>query len=372
MDKVLIDIADQVPGFGGMFLDKNGDLVIYVLDLGNRASAESAAIAFLESLDPRERPTIGKIRVQQGDYDFRDLIRWRDSATDVLNIPGVVFTDADEGTNRFRVGVDNPTVAESVIQVASAFGVPAEAVLVEDVGPVRTLSTLQDSVRPVEGGLKITSTKFCTLGFVAKRNQSYVFITNSHCTDTQGGTEGTVFAQPDATGEDIGLELVDPAYTAITGCSPSTQCRKSDSAAIVFYQGVDYEYGHIYRTESFGASSGSITIDGTFPIEAEATVAMQGDTLNKMGMSTGWTRGPVTGTCVRAQQDTGYDILCETLVGAGAGGGDSGAAVFAWDPANEFVILHGIVHSGGSNQFIFSPITDIEAELGSLVTQTLE
>ena len=101
-------------------------------------------------------------------------------------------------------------------------------------------------------------------------------------------------------------------------------------------------------------------------------MSIQGDTLNKMGSTTGWTRGPVTGTCIDVTQFSGITIACDDIVAAGVSGGDSGAAVFSWDPSESFVILHGIAHSGGSSQFVFSPIDDIESELGSLITQTLE
>ena len=183
MDQIFTDIAEQVPGFGGFFLDENGDLILFVTDLTRGMAAEQAARDLLESLDPRERPHVHQFRVRKGDYDFRDLLEWRYGLSSVLTIPGVVFTDVDEGLNRVRVGIDNPLAAQSVLQMTLSTGIPLNALVIEDVGPLRTLSTLQDSVRPMEGGIRISSDNHqCTLGFLAERNQVLVFITNSHCT----------------------------------------------------------------------------------------------------------------------------------------------------------------------------------------------
>jgi hypothetical protein len=54
-------------------------------------------------------------------------------------------------------------------------------------------------------------------------------------------------------------------------------------------------------------------------------------------------------------------------VSAGVGGGDSGSPVFM---GTNNVTLVGILWGGNSSgtQFVFSPIANIEQELGSLVT----
>jgi hypothetical protein len=64
-------------------------------------------------------------------------------------------------------------------------GIPEAAVV------IRFAATLRDQVRPIVGGLQINSPGFlCTLGFNAVRAAQNTFITNSHCTNKQGGTEG--------------------------------------------------------------------------------------------------------------------------------------------------------------------------------------
>jgi hypothetical protein len=60
--------------------------------------------------------------------------------------------------------------------------------------------------------------------------------------------------------------------------------------------------------------------------------------------------------------------LCQTFVSAGVGGGDSGSPVFS---GTSSVTLVGILWGGNSSgtQFVYSPIGNIEQELGALTTR---
>nr|WP_273000261.1 hypothetical protein [Hydrogenibacillus schlegelii] len=91
-----------------------------------------------------------------------------------------------------------------------------------------------------------------------------------------------------------------------------------------------------------------------------------GQILDKIGRTTGWTYGKVTGTCVDVNQ-AGSDItlLGQDIVAAGSGGGDSGSPVFYWHGGNE-VILYGLLWGGSSDLFVFSNMYNIEKELGNL------
>jgi hypothetical protein len=65
--------------------------------------------------------------------------------------------------------------------------------------------------------------------------------------------------------------------------------------------------------------------------------------------------------------------LCQTWVSAGAGPGDSGSPVFRRQGTGSHVTLLGILWGGstlpdGSSLYFFSPIANIETELGSLTT----
>src|SRR5687768_17067885 len=72
-DRLFDDIAQDEPGFGGMYLDGN-TLVVHLLDPANRGRAEQKIRAVLGP----DRIPAGGIQARQAQYSFRDLNRWRD------------------------------------------------------------------------------------------------------------------------------------------------------------------------------------------------------------------------------------------------------------------------------------------------------
>ena len=92
--------------------------------------------------------------------------------------------------------------------------------------------------------------------------------------------------------------------------------------------------------------------------------------MNKVGRTTGWTQGAVTNTCVNTGvSGTKIVQLCQTFVSAGVGAGDSGSDVFGLTGGSSVRLL-GVLWGGnsGGTLFVYSPITQVEQELGPLTT----
>ena len=86
--------------------------------------------------------------------------------------------------------------------------------------------------------------------------------------------------------------------------------------------------------------------------------------VDKVGRSTGWTRGEVTATCV--SRDHGYAVkVCQIRADYHSAGGDSGSPVFFKLPGDN-VALVGIHHSASAsgNDRYFSTLDGIEYDLG--------
>lgn len=70
-----------------------------------------------------------------------------------------------------------------------------------------------------------------------------------------------------------------------------------------------------------------------------------GKEVEKVGVTTGWTYGDITESCIDVKQSDGYAIRCANRVHMWVAGGDSGAPVFALndpaDPNNSAVMLMG-------------------------------
>ena len=113
-------------------------------------------------------------------------------------MPGAVFVDNDETSNRVLIGVENLSAMGQVKAAVARLRIPDEAVIVERADPIVQVATLQNVVdRPVRAGVQINFPGFlCSVGFNATSGTQRSFVTASHCTTTQGGVESTPYWQP--------------------------------------------------------------------------------------------------------------------------------------------------------------------------------
>jgi len=359
----MASLTRALPGFGGLFVD-HGVPTVYLTDLRQQGLAEQLLGGFA-----RARGAAG-IRVLAGRFAYGDLDKWfQQVSNEAFAQGGVVFVDLDEAANRVLVGVEPGASHANIRALAARLGVPAEALTVRDAEPIRYMATLRDQVRAVVAGLQINFSNFlCSIGFNATSGGQASFVTASHCTDRQGGVEGTLYYQPLASTANsfIGTEVADPKYFRGAGCPKARKCRFSDASRAAYAAGVRFTLGGIAATS--GPNNGSITIAGTIAIRGEGS-AIVGDVVNKIGRTTGWTQGVVSATCVNTGvSGTNIVQLCQTFVDAGVGGGDSGSDVFALSGGN--ATLLGDLWGGNSTgtMFVYSPIANIEQELGPLTT----
>jgi hypothetical protein len=244
-----------------------------------------------------------RIKIVEGDYDIKQLVKWRAGLYRMLALPGVISTDLDERRNRLAIGIETPGSRPEVEAALDSLGVPREAVIIEIDQPVGFQATLRDRFRPLPGGVQIEGDAgafaflTCTMGFNAIRSGVNGFVTNSHCTKNQGGSEGTDFHQPDdplfSEGNKVGDEIADPQYFTGAPCPAGRRCRLSDSAFI------DYTVArgrNIARTTD--RNNGSVTLSTSphrLSIIGETSGWADGVEMDKIGRTTGWTSGRLNG-----------------------------------------------------------------------------
>lgn len=360
-------LARTVPGFGGFFLDDSDRPTAFLTDDVNRGAAMQALNAELRQMGLSR----GDVRVLPAAYRWSELSAWHEQGTGAaLGIDGVVWTDADESSNRVRIGVADLAAMGRVRAEMARLGIPAGAVLVERADPIENMVGLRDVVTPKVGGIQINFPGFlCTLGFNATAGGQASFITNSHCTNTQGGVENTPYWQPlqSVAGTQIATEVADPAYTTGGGCPSGRVCRRSDASRAQYINSTAFQLGRIARTQN--NKNGKLDIVGQFTITAADDVTDNfpiGITLNKVGRTTGWSSGRVAQTCVNTGvSGTSIVQFCQTFVKAKVNSGDSGSPTFLITGGTN-VTLVGILWGGGGGSFVFSPLKNIESELGNL------
>lgn len=295
----------------------------------------------------------------------------------IMSLPGTVFADHDEAIGKLVFGVENANAARGIERALAGRGISAANYQLVVTEPIRQLATLRDQWRPTSGGIQIHYSRYvCTLGFnvdhVATGERS--FITNSHCTSTQGGVEGTEYAQPSRTIDEtvIAVEVADPLYVrGGDDCPRGKRCRYSDAARALYAAGVQSERGRIKKPTA--ANDGSIEVGGDFIVTDQDNATTNfaiGSTLNKVGRTTGWSSGPVSRTCVNTNVGN-IHLFCQTFVDAAVDGGDSGSPVFEIISGDN-VKLVGILWGGSrahpifTQYFVMSPLSQIQQELGSL------
>jgi hypothetical protein len=365
-----VALASSVPGFGGFFVDEQGTPTIYLKDSGRRGAAEQALSGWLGSHGMNG----AQMKVLHADFDWAQLQNWHAKGSPAaLAVRGAVFADADEATNRLRIGVERGASQGEVRQALARLGIPANAVTVEETDPIIQLATLQSQVRPVVAGLQINFPGFlCSIGFNATRSGTAGFVTASHCTTTQGGVENTPYWQPlqSSSPTQIATEVADPSYTTGGACPAGRRCRRSDASFARYINSTTNTLRAIARTGS--TRKNDLTIVGSWTITADAPSSTFpiGAVVNKVGRTTGWSQGRVTQTCVDVNV-SGSNItqLCQTIVSATVGAGDSGSDVFSIGTGSN-VTLDGVLWGGSSNgkTFVFSPLANVKQELGSLTT----
>lgn len=379
-------LARAIPGFGGYFLDRDGRPTVYLRDAAQRGRAERALARALAV----RGVAAADLKVLRGRYDYADLDRWyRHVRSSVFLVQGIVYGDVDEGRNQLRFGVTDPIAATVLQGILAMSGIPAGGFRIESHPAYRPLATLRDRVRPLEGGLQINffatpagipgPSLICTLGFNADAGGVRSFITNSHCTNNEGGTAlPTDYYQHLRSGgaaDHIGVEVDDPQWQLLLNadCPPPLQCRYSDAARVAYDPGADAPLGGIAMIDAPSTSLADTTHDivGQFVITGERADPLLGEVVQKVGRTTGWTLGPVTGTCVDVLAlGTTHMRLCQSTVSALVDGGDSGSPVFARTGTGNDVTLLGILWGGNTDatapEFVFSPLSGIERELGDL------
>jgi hypothetical protein len=385
-------VAQVVPGFGGYFIDETGAPTVWLTDPSQRTVAAQALAGFLASFGW----SAADLRVRQADYGYLELDAWYQQAwPKVLAVAGAVSTDLDEGRNRLRfTGVDASALA-SIASTLASLNVPAAATVLQLRGPVRQVASLRDKIRPPFGGLQIQFFPLpaspvvlvCTIGFNAIRGADSSFITNSHCSNVQGGTDtptdyyqstrGGVLPSAD---NYIAREVDDPVYASGGDCPPARQCRYADASRARYGAGQRFTLGLLARPQLLNATqleddSATLVINPVTPnyrIAGTQANPVQGQTLNKVGRTTGWTQGTVVATCENVDvSDSNVTQLCQSLVGAYVAGGDSGSPVWGLN-SDGTVFLGGILWGSSTDlvtnevQFIFSPYGSIEREMGTL------
>lgn len=408
LDDRFDEITLSVPGFGGLYLNDAGELVVRMV--GSR-TPPGLVIAIREVLGGLPGKSGATIHVEPADYDFHTLRSYFIAfMADRTNRDALVLMDVDEVRNRVVVGVRDASAIARVRQTLAELGIPQLAVDVE----VRRLgtpaSTLQDISSPVIGGVQVQprnettlASHVCTGGFNVKLpadTTKLYLVTNAHCTTNTDSLGGDYLYQPDPfhvfPAARVALEYAEKSWVSMPSeptCPSGALCRYADAAMFKYDNATTGALGRIARTLHYTDASHPLTLTrdtADFHITGELPAAyfVADQWMAKVGRTTGWSAGKIDMTCFTQYWDFSpeRDYACQYRVydAMNAGGtnfadhGDSGSPVFLPVYSEDDVYggvnwLAGILYFAGPREdgkqaFIFSALHLLKTDLGSMIT----
>lgn len=398
----ILRLESAIPGIGGMYVD-GGDIVVFAPKEATRGAVISALAreGRLMAITPDLRSQLARgerIRIVPARFALSQLIAWEESlARAFSHFDGFTGIDADEATNQVRIEVADAGKIPAAQQLVATAGVPSDAVAFKVVPKAVMAAGLRGTWRPTGGGITISNTvsgitSICSLGFNATTNTGLnVLVTAGHCAPGQAGlgVTGTTQGQPN-TSYPVGTIQNNPVWNRTdSGCSGYTRCTLAD-ALLVQYTVASTMSKRVAFTSFPGLNEqgGSITVTGWWDnVVAPTTSYMIGQTLDKVGQTTGWTKGTLSQTCLNKPINDGYGtymVLCaDAVTGSRVGQGDSGGPVFIPPPNGQIHnplypvgILFGSAHynnydptipayfcSSGCTYYL-SNFANIQAQLG--------
>lgn len=367
------EIAEQNPGFAGAFFDEDHVLVIAV-------AADSAPTAarrgVLQMLGERTGAVsvVSRHRVMRTKYDYLELGEIRDrirSAPDIVSRLWSVAIDPKSGVVRLRTASSER--ADQVRALIAANGFISDGISVEVETPPQPGVSLGDAIRPVTGGVKISSdstgNQYCSVGLQAYKNDASGYpdaslgrfiTTASHCAPPIGTVNiKLTFGQPNRAFGNHASE-VDDAPIFNNGACPYSPayCQYADVAVLKMYDSVPSTYQRVALSNTANPPA----YLGSLSLNTSIWSAVAGQTVRKVGATSGQRDGTILTACDDLYLD-GRWILCSAETSGYSAGGDSGGAVYtpfsAQTPGTPW--RSGINHSGtvSHSKFWFSTLGSV-------------
>jgi hypothetical protein len=380
LDGVFERIANDVPGFGGMYFDSLGDLNVW---FKGPADAEALKVSVHKHLGPHilethyPKTVTPRLLFTQASFDWHELVTYYNVVRSSVGLDLLHFTDIDEVRQRIRLGARSEAKKALLLERLAGLSLPKGLVEV-DVrqlsATAQTIKSVQDSVRPRIGGVYITNSggALCTLGFNAFLNGARVAITNMHCAIPRTSVDpNLIFYQSFNLGDSrIGREYADPPSVPCFSQQAGgvVNCRNSDAAAILYDDSVQSILGYVAGVRISGDMYYNTNDLAWLYDEVESLV---GTNVTKIGGTTGNSYGTVYSTCLDVgPYENNIWLICQlnAEMDYDIKGGDSGSPVIAWyHPMMNYGYLTGILWGNPGRIAAFSSISGIHADFPNLV-----
>lgn len=374
-------LEKSVPGFAGMYIDRNGETIVSAIDTVSVRAIERIETLRAFATAHRGRSDLSRVVKAKFSYSQLDSLMMSLPPRLAAASASLVGLSVDPELGLVNVEVDSEAAIGAVQKRldVSALQMVKFTVRRRDIA----LQSLWSIQRPVRNGFAIAnegSSGWCSIGFNAfgdVQTERY-FLTASHCALPIGESVGTVFIQPHLnvlapTNNRVGVETFDTRpYSGSSAppgsgfaCPLGVTCIDGDVMAVRYDDGVPIEWSRTTSATTVPASRWyqiAPVWQSSSTIRSQDSWPLQGWTVDKVGATTGFSRGRITNTC---RLIAPYDIMpfwqsCQIEVTGAANRGDSGAGVLS-TAKDAFGILHGGVPG---RSYIFTPLVQVRNALG--------
>jgi len=420
-DSLWFSYVDDVPGFGGMYFDDSGDLVVFLTDTSSesrsRATKRFASYAG-KSYRPSNLPGSGHppmMKFQVGKYNYRQLFDFKENLLGKLashaSLAGIAV---DERQNRVRVAVVDMAGATAAASARQAVGASEDAMITAFEGKSTTasdtvsyqysFSPFTTPPEPLIGGMYYIdhSGWECTLGLMVNwhlgtGNSHPGFLTAEHCFVPPGSSsastvDSTFVFQPSTASDVVGdLEFNGDWVHSCLYLGVNSTCMHADVALVSTANRADASIRKMFgiaQGSSFASSAYQAgvfykrvstydgTSDGPFIVDSEPLGGAEvvGQWISKLGYRSGWTIGQIVTIGDKPRTLDSRIIRGTVSVKAGIHKGDSGGPVWysetyvSGNPPAKFDGIvwgaYGTQNGGGFfDHFDFSPIYKVRQQL---------
>lgn len=402
-----MELATAEPSFAGLAISADGQLLLYATPPYDSARVAALAVDLLSRFrvtpgSAHRNATRNQPAVIPARYTFVQLASWRDLIADSLfRVDSQVTTlDLDEARNRVVLGMrsEDPVRSARIEARLRDLRIPRDALLLEKalVEPISgrkraaaVLSapglTLDSIFDPLVGGIShwtqhpstLELDGDCSVGIVVLHDGVKKALVASHCTVATFEMQGVRFAQGTRGGNYMwmGFETSDPPGVRPGGILGTDIQRSSDAALITLSGPLDARVGLIARTQAWNGGglqggNGTTVVNQADPYlyvnATENNDLVVGTIVDKIGRTTGWTYGAITGTCVDVSV-SGYRTTCTYKADVVNYGGDSGGPVFVWTyPGNAKLAGIATARSADKGELFFSKWSRVVTDLGPM------
>jgi hypothetical protein len=423
MREEMLQLAKNVPGLAGVFVDTSGQLTVAVRDTGeaSRKNARITVAAFASAHGSRENARSG-VRLQKAEvtYAFLDSLLQRVLLGERRNSASLWSVGIDEQSNRILVRVSSKSEADALRADFSDFDRRFIDVIVTAAPTPGQTAYLRARRRPLDNAFAVVANGMlggtCSIGYLAYRYDfdpnspdpslgSYL-LTASHCGNTTTSLDsdfpayqpGTSFVTTDSVGAEfadaqgyVGTGVIQPSCFSSApaqncACPTGLWCADADAMLIRLAPSVAFAYGRVTIADNW--SGGQLTAPGPAAIRfaslssSASDTPIIGSTVTKVGQRTGQAGGRVRFNCVyvrvpHASLPAGFTSVgfpCQVEVDGRMGAGDSGGPVWqhqnGWSqPPTPLGILHSFLSNfrdpvGTGSTYWFSTLSRSRRAIG--------